>query len=151
MHILKMSWCLFHFHNPLTIWLWKLECCLKLWGLEPHPRYREVESWTRLCFVQHQSHCTPSELSTSECLSEKREEKKSLFLEITLFWIYEGLSDVSFLGKMSSLLNELQGERNYYYFCEHCHIWSDAGDCSCHLAPAYQPKDKVIIEAGSIN
>ena len=87
-----MSWCLFHFHNPLTIWLWKLECCLKLWGLEPHPRYREVESWTRLCFVQHQSHCTPSELSTSECLSEKREEKKkSVFRDNIILGLWRAI------------------------------------------------------------
>ena len=76
-----------------------------------------------------------------------------MFLEVILFWVYEGLSGMSFLGKRSSLLRELQEKTTfyYYYYCEHCHIWSDAGECSCHLAAACQPKDKVIVEAGSIN
>lgn len=43
-----------------------------------------------------------------------KEREKSLFLEIILFWVYEGLSGMSFLGKRSSILRELQEETTFF-------------------------------------
>ena len=36
-----------------------------------------------------------------------------MFLEVILFWVYEGLSGMSFLGKRSSLLRQLQEETTF--------------------------------------
>ena len=44
-----------------------------------------------------------------------KERGKGLFLEVILFWVYEGLSGMNFLGKRPSLLRELQEETTFFF------------------------------------
>lgn len=144
---------------------------VRLWRLEPHPRHTEVRSWTRVCLVQHQSHCTTLELSTSECISER--EKKNLPLETYyVFWVcYMKHNLLSHSLRLSTVQCVMKGHlvwifwekvphsqdpkraagRAIFFFFFTVKIVISGVMPGTALVILLQPKDKVITEVGSMN